>query len=181
MFDKCDSKYLFSISYFRLCRQTLGCEVWLVIVLAHRGRAHTALSTLLLLLLLPFFSYFYFYSCSLDLGEGLLTIAIVENSQYRVHDNNFLSKKTHYIKCCLSVHRILRILLLLLLYPPLFAQLVATLNASLSHSPQTVGPHATSQLPTARIFFPPEIFSIRNIFPQEFFYHHNFFATNFSL
>ena len=93
-----------------------------------------------------------------------------------------------------SVHRMLRVLLLLLLlillllllcqvFPPPHYQLVGTPNVSLSHSPQTVGLHATChlltttyhlptatcQLTTARIFcWPKNMFCQKKLCPKFF-------------
>ena len=95
------------------------------------------------------------------------------------------------------VQRMLRVHLLLLLlcqdFPPNY-QLVGTPNASLSHSPQTVGPHAachllttTSQLPeilSARKKFLPENFPPKNLFSprnsvSQYFFFFVFFSNTF--
>ena len=98
------------------------------------------------------FEYYYFknnYSAFASKATGEIWLSL-------------LLKNLQYI----SVHLMLRVLLLLLL---LLCQVsissqwpVETPNASYSHSPQTVGPHATYWLPTATCQLPPASFNLPN-------------------
>ena len=76
--------------------------------------------------------------------------------------------------------------------PPPHYQLEGTPNASLSHSPQTVGPHATCHLPSTDYLLTPapcemptatsqllENIFARNFYPTEVFFRQNiFFGRN---